>query len=56
MAVMRMKNGTPASMRNAEFIPMYYFIPRRILAACGAELRFFVLPHGFMRYYVLFHI
>ena len=38
MAVMRMKNGTPVSMRNAEFIPMYYFIPRRILAACGAEL------------------
>ena len=38
MAVMRMKNGTPVSMRNAEFIPMYYFIPRRILEACGAEL------------------
>ena len=38
MAVMRMKNGTPAPMRNAEFIPMYYFIPKRILAACGAEL------------------
>ena len=38
MAIMRMKNGTPSPMRNAEFIPMYYFIPRRILAACGAEL------------------
>ena len=38
MAVMRMKNGAPAPMRNAEFIPMYYFIPRRILAACGTEL------------------
>ena len=38
MAVMRMKNGAPAPMRNAEFIPMYYFIPRRILEACGAEL------------------
>lgn len=38
MAVVRMKNGTPVSMRNAEFIPMYYFIPRRILEACGAEL------------------
>ena len=38
MAVMRMKNGAPAPMRNAEFVPMYYFIPRRILQACGAEL------------------
>ncbi len=38
MAVVRMKSGTPVSMRNAEFIPMYYFIPRRILEACGAEL------------------
>ena len=38
MAVMRMKNGAPAPMRNAEFIPVYYFIPRRILDACGAEL------------------
>ena len=38
MAVMRMKNGTPVPMRNAEFIPVYYFIPRRILEACGAEL------------------
>ena len=38
MAVIRMKNGTPAPMRNAEFIPVYYFIPRRILVACGAEL------------------
>ncbi len=38
MAVMRMKSGTPAPMRNAEFIPVYYFIPKRILEACGAEL------------------
>ena len=38
MAVMRMRNGTTVPMRNAEFIPMYYFIPRRILVACGAEL------------------
>ena len=38
MAVMRMKNGTPVPMRNAEFIPVYYFIPKRILTACGAEL------------------
>ena len=38
MAIMRMKNGTPAPMRNAEFIPVYYFIPKRILTACGAEL------------------
>ena len=38
MAVMRMNNGTPSPMRNAEFIPVYYFIPRRILEACGAEL------------------
>ena len=38
MAVMRMNNGTPSPMRNAEFIPMYYFIPQRILEACGAEL------------------
>lgn len=38
MAIMRMKSGAPVPMRNAEFIPMYYFIPRRILAACGTEL------------------
>jgi len=38
MAIMRLKNGAPAPMRNAEFIPMYYFIPRRILDVCGAEL------------------
>ena len=41
MAIMRMKNGTPAPMRNAEFIPMDYFIPKRILTACGAELNAF---------------
>ena len=38
MAIMRMKNGTPAPVRNAEFIPVYYFIPQRILEVCGAEL------------------
>lgn len=38
MAVMRTKNGKLMPMRNAEFIPVYYFIPRRILAACGTEL------------------
>jgi len=50
MAVMRMKNGTPAPMRNAEFIPMYYFIPKRILAACGAELNALPRnPHRILR-------
>ena len=38
MAIMRMKSGAPVPMRNAEFIPVYYFIPRRILDVCGAEL------------------
>jgi transposase-like protein len=33
-----MKNGVPTPMRNAEFLPMYYFIPRRILEKCGVEL------------------
>ena len=50
MAVMRMKNGTPVSMRNAEFIPVYYFIPRRILGACGAELNALPRnPHRILR-------
>ena len=50
MAVMRMKNGTPMSMRNAEFVPTYYFIPRRILEACGAELNTIPRnPHQILR-------
>ena len=24
--------------RNAEYIPLYYFIPKSILSRCGAEL------------------
>ena len=38
MAVMRTKTGKLMPMRNAEFIPVYYFIPQRILEVCGAEL------------------
>ncbi len=50
MAIMRMKNGTPVSMRNTEFISMYYFIPRRILEACGAELNALPRnPHQILR-------
>lgn len=32
-------NGKIAPFRNAEFIPAYYFIPKSMLAQCGAELR-----------------
>lgn len=50
MAVMRMKNGTPVPMRNAAFIPMYYFIPKRILVTCGAELNALPRnPHQILR-------
>lgn len=50
MAVMRMKNGAPAPMRNAEFIPVYYFIPKRILEVCGAELNALPRnPHQILR-------
>ena len=37
MAVMRAKNGELAPMRNAQYIPMYYYIPKRIMDLCGAE-------------------
>ena len=50
MAIMRLKNGAPAPMRNAEFIPMYYFIPKRILVTCGAELNALPRnPHQILR-------
>ena len=50
MAVMRTKNGKLMPMRNAEFIPVYYFIPRSSLAACGAELNALPRnPHQILR-------
>ena len=32
------KDGPPTPLRNAEYIPFYYFIPKSILSRCGAEL------------------
>lgn len=32
------KNGPPTPFRNVEYLPLYYFIPKRILEQCGHEL------------------
>lgn len=36
--LLKRKNGELTAMRNAEYIPFYYFIPKSILQKCGAEL------------------
>lgn len=36
--MLKRKNGEVTPFRNAEFIPVYYFIPKSILQKCGAEL------------------
>ncbi len=37
--LLKRRNGEITPFRNAEFIPAYYFIPKSMLAQCGAELR-----------------
>lgn len=37
--LLKRRNGNITPFRNAEFIPAYYFIPKSMLAQCGAELR-----------------
>lgn len=37
--LLKRRNGEIIPFRNAEFIPAYYFIPKSMLAQCGAELR-----------------
>lgn len=36
--LLKRRNGDITPFRNAEFIPAYYFIPKSMLAQCGAEL------------------
>lgn len=36
--LLKRRNGEITPFRNAEFIPAYYFIPKSMLAQCGAEL------------------
>lgn len=37
--LLKRRNGKITPFRNAEFISAYYFIPKSMLAQCGAELR-----------------
>ena len=37
--LLKRRNGEITPFHNAEFIPSYYFIPKSMLAQCGAELR-----------------